>query len=213
MNTAVALLSSDDIALPRYERMCKAIAVCHRIDEVKNIQDKAAALRAYARQIHNRDAEVQFAEIKVRAERRCGELMEDLKHSGARAANGQTRGTKLKIRDLGLTQMDAHRFRQTAAVPVETFESHLAERRMRGLPVSSLSVRTLAGVQLGSSNQNQRALTAVETLSDLTITPAQFAKFAMGPMRDRVLLAITTAAPWLAAAASQVTSNCRPTGE
>jgi hypothetical protein len=201
---AVVPLTTHDISLPRYERMCKAIAVCHRIDEVKGIQDKAAALRAYARQLHNHDAEIQFAEIKVRAERRCGELMEELKKTGERAASGQTRGSKLKIRDLGMSQMDAHRFRQTAAVPVERFEAHLAERRMRGLPVSSLSVRSLAGVRVGVPSENKKALDAIETLSELQISPAQFAKWAIGTERERVLLAITTATPWLTAASKLI---------
>lgn len=205
MTQSVALaLTPDDIALPRYERMCKAIAVCHRIDEVKSIHDKAAALRAYSRQLHNKDAEIQFAEIKVRAERRCGQLMEELKQSGARAANGQTRGTTLKIRDLGMSQMDAHRFRQTAAIPEERFEAHLAERRMRGVPVSSLSARSLAGIRVGIPSENKKAIDAIETLSELQISPAQFAKWAIGAERGRVLLAITTAAPWLAAASKLI---------
>lgn len=202
--SAIALLTPADIALPRYERMCKAIAVCHRIDEVKGIHNKADALRAYSRQLHNREAEVQFAEIKVRAERRCGELMEELKQSGARASTGQTRGAKLKIRDLGMSQMDAHRFRQTAAVPEERFEAHLTERRLRGRPVSSLSVRSLAGVRIGVPSENKKALDAIEVLSELQISPDQFAKWAAGEARDRVLLAITTAEPWLAAAAKRM---------
>jgi len=206
---AVVRITTDDIALPRYERMCKAIAICHRIDEVKEIQDRAAALRAYARQIHNRQAEVQFAEIKARAERRSGQLLEEMKETGERATTGQTTRSKVKIKDLGLTQMDAHRFRQTAKVPEERFESHLAERRASLKPVTSSSVRSLLVGPPGSPAELRIALATLETLSDLNVTPAQFAKFATGPTRERVTRALTNAVPWLAAVSRllQVTST------
>jgi len=41
----------------------------------KDIRDKAEALRAYAKKANNREAEVQFADIKLQAERKCGELL------------------------------------------------------------------------------------------------------------------------------------------
>jgi hypothetical protein len=46
----------------KYDAMCVAIEAAHSVDEVKDIRDRAVALKAYAHQ----------AEIRVRAERRCG---------------------------------------------------------------------------------------------------------------------------------------------
>jgi hypothetical protein len=77
-------------------------------------------------------------------------------------------------------------------------------RRSRGVPASSLSVRSLAGIQLGKPGENQKALAAIETLSELDITPEQFAKFTTANVRDRVLLAISMAIPWLDAVRSAV---------
>lgn len=37
-----------EIAL--YDRMCSAIAECHRVDEVKDMHDKALAMELYALQ-------------------------------------------------------------------------------------------------------------------------------------------------------------------
>ena len=46
------------------------------IDEIKTIRDKAEALRAYAKQAgESLDMQNQCAEIKIRAERRAGELI------------------------------------------------------------------------------------------------------------------------------------------
>ena len=56
-----------DLAI--YDRMCFAIAECHRVDEVKNLRDKAQALELYARQCKNTEAERQAANVRLRAER------------------------------------------------------------------------------------------------------------------------------------------------
>jgi hypothetical protein len=64
--------------LVRYEAMCRAIAECHRIDEVKELRDKARALEVYAQQARNTEAEDKAREIRVRAERRTGELLSEL---------------------------------------------------------------------------------------------------------------------------------------
>src|SRR5260364_314105 len=65
-------------ALVRYEAMCKAIAECHRVDEVKELRDKASALEVYAQQARNTEAEDKAREIRNRAQRRMGELLMEL---------------------------------------------------------------------------------------------------------------------------------------
>ena len=72
--------------LVRYDAMCRAIAEAHAIDEVKEIRNRMVAMEAYARQALNEDAERQAREIRIRAERRSGqmlkEMMTDKDHSG-----------------------------------------------------------------------------------------------------------------------------------
>jgi hypothetical protein len=69
-------------ALMRYDEACRAVAVAKEIDEVKEIRDKAEAVRAYARQAKNRSLEIDAAEIRIRAERRLGEMLKLLKLQG-----------------------------------------------------------------------------------------------------------------------------------
>lgn len=64
--------------LVKYEAMRSAIAICHSVDEIKDLHDKALALELYTRQAHDRDAERKAADIRLRAERRAGELLKDL---------------------------------------------------------------------------------------------------------------------------------------
>ncbi len=70
--------------LARYDAMCRAIDEAYQIDEVKDIRDKALALEVYARQAKNIEAERRACEIRLRAERKAGELrrQEEKSHDG-----------------------------------------------------------------------------------------------------------------------------------
>jgi len=48
---------SYDVELVRYDTMCTAIAECYRVDEAKEIRDRAVAFQAYAKQALNMEAE------------------------------------------------------------------------------------------------------------------------------------------------------------
>lgn len=192
------------IALPKYEDMCRAIAACYRFDEAKEIRDKAEALKAYSRQIRNREAEVQFAEIKVRAERRCGELLEVLKRIGGRAGNGEKCSGKPTIPDLGMSHMGAQRARMAAVVPEAVFEAHLTQHRERQEPVSARSVRMLGSSTEHRTNAAQRGVNAIEALSELPLTPTQFVQLLGEESRLRVLVAIATTRAWLDQVSSEI---------
>lgn len=114
--------------------MCTAIAECHRIDEVKDLRDKAKALEVYAHQAQNFDAERKACEIRIRAERRAGELLREMKETGTRQTAGTSgptdgRGARLTVAttpptlsDLGITRDQSSKWQQLAAVPKEEFE-------------------------------------------------------------------------------------------
>src|SRR5215471_12814838 len=76
--------------IPTYENMRQALAECVRVDEAKDIHDKAEALRAYARIRHDLELEIMAAEIKLRAYRRIGQMSASLE----KAKHGPGRGKK-----------------------------------------------------------------------------------------------------------------------
>jgi len=63
----------------RYEAACRAVAESHRVDEAKDIRDKHIAIAMYARQSKNFELEKQAMEIRLRAERKGGQLLIELK--------------------------------------------------------------------------------------------------------------------------------------
>ncbi|MGH8600660.1 MAG: hypothetical protein ACRET1_08340, partial [Burkholderiales bacterium] len=73
--------------LARYDEMCHAIAECESVDEVKDIHDKARAVEIYLRQAGNLEAEMTAARIRIRAERRSGELLKLLAKATPQTAN------------------------------------------------------------------------------------------------------------------------------
>lgn len=123
--------------LVRYEQARTALAECYRVDEVKDIRDKAEAMAAYARQAKDSEL-IQYAtEIKVRAERRCGELLARTAETGERAtrssggANVPTVSNDSTpkpptLADMGLTRDESSRYQQLAAMPDEHFETAVA---------------------------------------------------------------------------------------
>ena len=65
--------------------MIEAIDTCHRIDEVRDIRERAIALSVYARQAKNIEAERRAAEIRLRAERKAGAFWRPLTGHAANA--------------------------------------------------------------------------------------------------------------------------------
>lgn len=117
-------------SLAKYEAARTALAEAHRVDEVKDIRDKAEAMAAYARQAKDNEL-IQYAtEIKVRAERRCGELLARTeKHNGGRPGKNpsdDSRGSTPTLREMGLTYDESSRYQQLAAMPVDHFETAVA---------------------------------------------------------------------------------------
>lgn len=112
--------------LVRYEQARTALAECHRVDEVKDIRDKAEAMAAYARQAKDSEL-IQYAtEIKVRAERRCGELLSATpKHEGGRPSNrsNDTTGSPPTLAEMGLTKDESSRYQSLASMSSEHFET------------------------------------------------------------------------------------------
>lgn len=138
MNAVAPIEPTSSLAL--YERMCSAIAACIAVDEAKDIRDKALALEAYYRQARNLDAEREAANVRLRAERRVGELLKELARADT-ASGGNTGGNQYvaaspratppspyasALSEHGISRQTAHKFQALANIPEADFERALS---------------------------------------------------------------------------------------
>ena len=104
------------------------------VDEVKDYADKAAACEEYARRAGDTDMQRKAALARLRAERRCGELLAQMEK--AKGTNGQLHGRDSSggrtvrppeeqpktLADMGLTKDKSSTYQKLAKLPEDQFE-------------------------------------------------------------------------------------------
>jgi hypothetical protein len=125
-------------ALAKYNAAKRALSLAVTIDEVKEIRDKAAALRMYAMQAKDRELVDHATEIRLRAERRAGEMLRDMeKNKGARASGSNQHelrshdATAPKLADLGLNKSQSSRWQDLAALDDDDFEDRITHAQQK----------------------------------------------------------------------------------
>lgn len=123
-------------SLPFYDAACRAITMAKTVDEAKNIADRSEAARVYARQAKNRTLEVDAAEIRIRAERRLGEIFNDLRKSDCVRVTAPQKDWKRKqgavyLSELGMTESAAKTCERLGSTEPEVFANGMKDWRDR----------------------------------------------------------------------------------
>jgi hypothetical protein len=189
-----------------YDGARRALAEAHRVDEVKDIIDKAMAMQLYAKQAKDETLITQATEIRMRAERRAGELLIEMEERNEREMKGGDRRSKSqaatliapppKLADLGVSKTQSSRWQRLAALKDERFEEELKQRskraydgiaRARVKAQSATKEKPAPAKSKGSVGSRDLALESFEAhvLELVRLTrnrePERFAKTAVAP--------------------------------
>jgi len=127
------------------------LAEAKTLDDVLMIRDKAEAVRVYAAAAKlGLESQNEAAEIKIRAERKAGELLREMpKNEGAKGKIQEhlTGGNIMlppdeqpTLAELGVEKMQSHRWQTMAELPEEEFEEFVAETKENKEELTSTAI-------------------------------------------------------------------------
>jgi hypothetical protein len=134
--------------LVRYESARYALAECHAVDEVKVIHDKAMALQCYAKQAKDTELIEYATEIRLRAERRAGELLSRMEKAKGARGNPNGRGAKIvrspnetaqppTLAEMGITKQQSSQWQKFADLSASEFEAKVIKAKAKAARAST----------------------------------------------------------------------------
>lgn len=137
----------------------QALALAKSIDEVKDIRDRAEALRAYAKQAGmTLEMQNECAEIKLRAERKAGEMLSEMVKPGNPQLSHDVINAPHRLADFGISLMQSHRWQLERSVPEEVFEKFAVETKAKNEELTSMGLRRLAIREKYANNKSRPPL-------------------------------------------------------
>jgi len=188
-------------AIISYESAKKALAELHRIDEVANIRNKAVAMQIYAQQAKDRALIEHATEVRMRAEIRAGELLAEMKLSGARVSSKDTlsRGSAVAPReaatlsDLGVTKKQSSRWQKLAGLTEDQREEKIEQAKAKAEAAVEPQAQKKSGEKFsalpkGTSDPVERFVTQIIWKIDekATSTPEKDWPRLFAALRDRL---------------------------
>lgn len=160
-----------------YDQARSALAAAVRVDEAIAIRDRAARMAFYAKQAKDRELLANATELRLRAERRLGELMLFAEGDGQLQRGGRPRHADVErvatLAEIGIDKKTSARAKASARLTAQAFESAVAEARTsvlqrvaagraRTIRVARPEVTILAGVRIEALSFGQLERLRVE---------------------------------------------------
>jgi hypothetical protein len=152
------LIKKDPPKLISLDDAKKLLAAAKKPEDVKAIRDQAQALQTYARQRKESLATLNlYGEIKLRGERRLGEIVRVL----PKAAPGRKRkqlsleptpnskGKLAALKDQGISKVRAREWERLAGIPQDSFEYYIDTSRAEEREITTAGALRMAGGKVG----------------------------------------------------------------
>lgn len=122
----------------------RLLATARTVEDAVDLADQAEAMRVYAKKIGlGLEAQNHAAEIKIRAERRAGELLAEMeKNPGGPVRLQDATTPPPTLADLGVEKTASHRYQAIASIPEEKFEDTIAVTKEQGAETHARSPRS-----------------------------------------------------------------------
>lgn len=143
-------MASPVTTLAKVSEARRALAFAQTLKDVMNIRDQAKALEACLKIVgESLEAANDAAEVKLRAERKAGEMLAEMeKRDGGDAMKARshdvTEVSPPSLSDLGIDKMQSSRWQREAAVDEQTFEDYLASCREEHREITQAGLLNIA---------------------------------------------------------------------
>lgn len=134
----------------------KALAAASRLEDVLGIRDQAEALRVYMKAAsESLETANAAAEIKLRAERKAGEMLAAMELRGG-DRKSKSHDVTLNLDDLGIDKMQSSRWQKEASVSEEEFDEYLHQCFAQSREVTQSGLLKIAnGTHISASGENE----------------------------------------------------------
>ena len=141
-----------ETSIVKYQEYLNAIIKSDDITELKDIRDKAEATRNYAQKIgESLENQNLFAEIKIRCERRVGELLKGMEFDKGGTPYPDVRG--LTLAKLGISYNQSHRWQKEAKVSEEDLNNWIANLKENEREITSTAFFRYANLEGGTKTK------------------------------------------------------------
>jgi len=164
----------------------RALAEAKTLDEVKDLRDKAVAVKAYAKKAQlGKHLVVDASVIKLRAERRLGELLQEIELADSSPGNQHTGPVassedmnSVSLADLGISKSDSSRSQRVATLPEDEFERYIVQNTdQQREPTIAGALRLVKQQQARSGPSAPNSQPAESVVDDLAILIRKNAKY------------------------------------
>ncbi|APZ96362.1 hypothetical protein [Fuerstiella marisgermanici] len=159
------------------------------VEEVRDVRDRAEAVRSYAKKARlGREMVVEASALRLRSERRLGQLLQQLPLAKASRGNQYSADddqdnpeSQIRLQDVGITKSDSSRLQRIAAVPEDRFQTYVKECLDAGRECSTAAcLRLLGPKQPAKSKAASRGRTS-PALQALLQSSSRFATLLANP--------------------------------